>query len=155
MRILNVGCGNKLVKPAEGDLVVNHDRIKHRPEVDVVHDLNVLPWPWPDESFDFIVACAVLEHLRIDLLQSIGECWRLLRPGGILHVKLPYWASDNSYADPTHYWQFSLSSLDVFDPDTTFGHRYAFYTDRKWKIIERPKLNDAHTSFAAKLRVRK
>ena len=148
--ILNLGCGNKLVEGA-----INHDRSRHRPEVDVVHDLNVIPWPWADNSFDLVVACAVLEHLRVDLLQSIGECWRVLRPGGVLHVKLPYWQSDNSYADPTHYWKFSLQSLDVFDPDTAFGHRYAFYTSRKWKIVQRPRLNDAKTSFSARLRVRK
>lgn len=150
MDILNLGCGNKLVPGA-----VQHDRVKHRPEVDVVHDLNVLPWPWVDESFDFIVACAVLEHLRIDLLASVNECWRLLRPGGILHLKLPHWAADGSYVDPTHYWRFSLLSLDVFDPDTKFGNQYMFYTPYKWHIIQAAKPNRGKTSFAARLRVRK
>jgi predicted SAM-dependent methyltransferase len=134
---------------------INHDRVKHRPEVDVTWDLNVLPWPWPDCSFDLIVACAVLEHLRLNLVESIDECWRILRPGGMLHVKLPHWQSDNSYSDPTHYWKVGLEVLNVFDPDTRFGRQYGFYTERKWRIIEGPKLNKARTSFAAKLRVRK
>lgn len=147
--ILNLGCGNKLVAGA-----VQHDRTKHRPEVDVVWDLNDRPWPWPDGSFDLIVACAVLEHLKLTLLESFAECWRILRPGGILHVKLPHWQSDMAYVDPTHYWKFSLRSLDVFDPETAFGRRYGFYTPFKWHIIQRPKLNDAKTSFSAKLRKR-
>jgi SAM-dependent methyltransferase len=147
---LNLGCGNKLVPGA-----VNHDRCAHRPEVDVVWNLNDLPWPWADASFDFIVACAVLEHLRIDLVESVNECWRLLRPGGILHLKLPHWQSDNSYVDPTHYWHFALGALDVFDPDTVMGKQYSFYTPSKWQIIAYPKLNRGKTSFAAKLQVRK
>lgn len=155
MKILNLGCGNKFVVLEPGDTVVNHDRIKHRKEVDVVWDLNNLPWPWPDGSFDMIVACAVLEHLRLNLIESLNECWRILRPGGTLHIKLPFWKSDNSYIDPTHYWKFSLNSLDVFDPTTPFGHKYSFYTPYKWRITQRPKLNDAKTSFSAKLQVRK
>ncbi len=144
--ILNIGCGNKLVAGA-----VNHDRVKHRPEVDVVWDLDDLPWPWEDNSFDQVVACAVLEHLRINLFESIGECWRILRPGGELYVKLPYWKSDNAFVDPTHYWRFSLHTLEMFDPSTKWGKDYSFYMARKWKIIQMPKLNKAESSFAAKM----
>lgn len=148
--VLNIGAGNKPVRGA-----VNHDRCLDpaRPWVTVAHDLNVLPWPWADNSFDLIVACAVLEHLRINLLESVGECWRVLRPGGILHVKLPYWRGENSWQDPTHYWKFSLGALDVFDPTTKYGRDYSFYTGQKWTIVQAAKLNDAKTSFAAKLQV--
>ncbi len=150
MEILNLGAGNKIMAGA-----VNHDRIKHRDEIDVVWDLNVLPWPWQDNSFDMIVARAVLEHLNIDLLASLNECWRILRPGGVLHVKLPYWRADAAYADPTHRWQFCLESLDLFDPDTPRGQEYSFYTQRKWRIIKPPRLNRAQTSIYAALEVRK
>lgn len=148
--ILNLGAGNKLVAGA-----VQHDLTKHRPEIDVVWDLNVLPWPWEDNSFDLVVARAVFEHLRINLVETVNECWRILRPGGVLYVKLPYWCSDNSYRDPTHYWRFSLGTCDLFDPETKYGHDYAFYTERKWKIIKPARLNKARTSFALKMQVRK
>ena len=152
MDILNIGAGRK---PVEG--AVNHDRRLDpaRPWVTVAHDLNVLPWPWEDNAFDMVVAKAVLEHLDIDLLASVGECWRVLRPEGILYVKLPHWKSDNSYVDATHRWHYSLRSLDVFDPETAFGGQYTFYTDRKWEIIQGARLNHAQTSFAAKMQVRK
>jgi SAM-dependent methyltransferase len=150
MDILNLGAGNRIIEGA-----VNHDLRKHRPEIDVSHDLNVLPWPWADASFDKVLAIAVLEHLRLNLIESMNECWRVLRPDGVLYVKLPHWKHDHSYMDPTHYWQFSTRVLAVFDPGTEFGRRYAFYTDRKWKIVKGPRLNDARTSFAATLEVRK
>jgi predicted SAM-dependent methyltransferase len=148
--ILNLGAGNRLIEGA-----VQHDLVKHRPEIDVVWDLNDLPWPWADDSFDLIVACAVFEHLRNNLVTTVDECWRILRPDGVLHVKLPYWKSDNSYRDPTHYWRFSLVTCDLFDPDTKYGRDYMFYTERKWKIIQKAKLNDGRTSFALKMQVRK
>jgi predicted SAM-dependent methyltransferase len=153
--ILNLGTGYKLVKAGEGDRVVNHDLHKHAPYITVAHDLNIFPWPWEDSSFDLIVACAVMEHLRVDLLESVNECWRLLRPEGVLYLKLPYWHHDNSYVDVTHYWRFSLKSCDVFDPTTSFGTKYRFYTDRKWRILQRPKLNKSGSSFSLKMRVLK
>jgi len=127
---LNLGAGNRII-----DGAVNHDLTLHRPEITVAHDLNDLPWPWPDDSFDHIEAWAVLEHLRITLLVSLAGCWRILRVGGVLNAKLPLWNHDMSWADPTHFWKFSLVSLDQFDPDTERGAHYAYYTPRKWKII--------------------
>jgi len=149
-KILNIGAGNKIIAGA-----INHDLHKHRAEIDVAHDLNILPWPWPDQSFDLIVACAVLEHLQITLIESVNECWRILKPNGVLHMKLPYWNHANSYRDPTHYWRFDLGTCDLFDPDTKYGHDYAFYPVRKWTIIRRAELNNAGSSFSIKLQVRK
>jgi len=149
-KTLNLGCGNWLIAGA-----VNLDRVKHRPEVDIVHDLNDLPWPFESESFDFIAARAVLEHLRINLLESVGECWRILRPGGQLYLKLPLWGHNNTYMDPTHYWAFAVETPFIFDPDTDYGKKYAFYTEKKWKIIKGPRANRAKSSLHVTMEVRK
>jgi len=148
--VLNVGAGNKIIPHA-----VNHDLHKHRPEIDVTHDLNDLPWPWADNSFDKIISCAVFEHLDIDLVKVLNECWRILRPEGICHLKLPHWNSESAHDDCTHRWFYGLGVLDQFDPDTKRGQDYSFYTPYKWKIIKRPELNRSQSSFAAQLRVRK
>jgi predicted SAM-dependent methyltransferase len=144
--ILNVGCGNRILEDA-----INLDRTKHRPEVDVVHDLNVTPWPFEDGQFEKIVALAVLEHLDIDLFASFAECWRLLKPGGQLVVKLPLVTGKNAYDDPSHRWFFSLRSLDQFCPETQRGKDYAFYTPYKWRFIKPPAHNAAGTSLWATL----
>jgi hypothetical protein len=136
---------------------VNHDlRLDPaRPWVTVAHDLNDVPWPWDDNQFDQLVASAVLEHLRIDLLHSMAECWRILRPEGTIWVKVPYAMSERSYDDPTHYWRYGLRVFNVFDPDTREGKKYTFYTPYKWRFLEPVKLNDAGTSIIAKMQVRK
>jgi SAM-dependent methyltransferase len=145
---LNLGAGNVILPGA-----VNHDIRQHRPEIDVVHDLNVLPWPWEDESFDFISAQAVLEHLHITLVESMNECWRVLRPGGQIGLRIPWWNSDVSHRDPTHRWFFSLETLDIFDPTTEYGEQYRFYTDRKWRFIRRPAMSRYGTSIVAVMQV--
>jgi SAM-dependent methyltransferase len=149
--VLNLGAGNAPL----GDGAINHDVRKHRPEIDVVHDLNVRPWPWKDTSIDFIYAKSVFEHLSIDLVQALDECWRMLRPGGRVALKLPHWKSDVAWWDVTHRWKYSLKSFDQFDPDTARGQDYGFYTDRKWRIVDPAKLNKAESSIHVVLEVRK
>ena len=132
MRILNIGAGQRIIAGA-----VNHDIVKHRPEIDVVHDLNDMPWPWDDNSFDYISARAVFEHLNHDLIVSMNECWRILAPGGVIDLKLPYWKHDHSFDNPTHRWHFGPGSFDYFDPTTFNGTHYGFYTPYKWRILKK------------------
>jgi len=146
--ILNLGAGNKIIKGA-----VNHDLYKHRKEIDVAHDLNILPWPWADESFDQIVASAVFEHLDNNLVVTLNECHRLLRPGGAVWLKLPLWSAERAHDDPTHRWFFTIRSLDQFCPKTRRGKQYGFYTPLKWRYVKGPRFNKARTSLVVTLGV--
>ena len=150
--ILNLGAGKR---PIEG--AVNHDwRLDPaRPYITAAHDLNVMPWPWPDDSAHKIVARAVFEHLDIDLVRALDECWRILEPGGYLYLKLPHWKSELAHADPTHRWYYTLASFDQFDPERRRGQEYDFYTARHWRIVKGPYLNDAKSSIHVTLQVRK
>jgi len=112
-----------------------------------------LPWPWGDESFDKIVAVSVFEHLEIDLVAVLNECHRLLRPGGVVAMKLPLWSAERAHDDPTHRWFFTIRSLHQFCPETKRGKQYSFYTPHKWRYVKRPKINDAKTSFYVSLEV--
>ena len=132
MVTLNLGAGNHIAADA-----VNHNLVKHRPEIDVAWNLNDLPWPWEDNSFDLVMSSSVFEHLEIDLLTALNECWRILRPGGTLRVKVPYWGHKNAYGDPTHLRPpYDFSVFDAVDPDTKQGKLLDFYTERKWKILK-------------------
>lgn len=126
---LNLGCGNALIKNA-----INHDIIRHRPEIDCVHDLNDTPWPFEDNQFYEVVFYSVIEHLIITPIESLNECHRILRRDGILLLKYPLKTSDTINDDPTHRWFLSIRSLDYVDPTTQYGQEYGFYTPYKWRI---------------------
>lgn len=130
--ILNLGCGNRIM---DGDNVVNHDMVRHRPEINAVHDLDITPWPWGNNHFERIDARSVFEHLRLTLIEACNECWRILRPGGQLVIVYPSADGPTAHEDPTHRWFWTERSLDYLDPDTRHGQDYPYYTLMKWRIL--------------------
>jgi hypothetical protein len=76
-RMLELGCGTA---PTPG--YIHHDRRGHSPHVEVVHDLDKLPWPWLDAGCAEILALDVFEHLHLMPEVCLRECDRILMPGG-------------------------------------------------------------------------
>lgn len=140
MLALNLGCGirpdGRGLIPA-GAEVVQHDRRLHSPHVQVAHDLRATPWPWSAESFDLVLAFDVIEHL-VDVLAAMDECWRILKPGGLLIVHtVNVMHGEQAFRDPTHIHFFTIQTFDFFDPDKEWGRNYGrFYTDRHWRLLE-------------------
>jgi predicted SAM-dependent methyltransferase len=93
--ILNVGCGRFPVAGA-----VNVDCVA-LPTVDVVHDLDVTPWPFNDAAFHEVRGVQVFEHVR-NPIGFMCESWRVLKPGGLLFLAVPHYQSENAFTDPTH-----------------------------------------------------
>ena len=130
MRLV-LGCGDE---QREG--WVHLDRWRHGPHVDVVHDLNVAPWPFEDDSAREIRARDVLEHLD-DTVGFFDECWRILRAGGRLTVQTVHYLSENCWRDPTHKRGFHPDVFCYFDPDSHWYQMFGrFYTGRTWRVIE-------------------
>jgi len=57
-----------------------------RPGYDTTLDLTALPFP--DDSFDLIICCHVLEHVSDDR-QAMREIARVLQPGGHAVIQVP------------------------------------------------------------------
>jgi SAM-dependent methyltransferase len=49
--------------------------------------------PFPDASFDRVVAAEVLEHLPEDT-RAMSELFRVLKPGGLMAVTVPRWGPE-------------------------------------------------------------
>ena len=81
---LNLGCGFTKFK---GENWVNVDKYDIR-SPDVVWDLDTFPYPWQDETFNYIFANHVMEHLQ-DWWKAFIECSRLLRPFGTMEIRVP------------------------------------------------------------------
>ena len=52
-------------------------------------DIETQRFPYPDESFDVVLFCEVLEHMTNDPLTALREINRVLRPGGRLILTTP------------------------------------------------------------------
>lgn len=82
------------------------------PGVDVVSDIHQLALS--DRSFDCVFCTGTLEHVR-DPRQAVAEIYRILRPGGIVHIDVPF--IQGYHADPTDYWRFTLDGLRLLCED--------------------------------------
>lgn len=115
---------------------VHHDKEKFYPHIDVVHDLDVLPWPWEDGSWDYVEMSDVIEHLHAGVTEVMDELWRIVAPGGHIFLHVPKAGSWQHTTDPTHTRAFELKSFDYYDPETEYGRQYR-YTEKGWRIIKR------------------
>lgn len=85
--------------------------------VDLVYDLDKIPWPFEDSSVDEILALDVLEHLaplgramgQYNIVGVLTEVYRVLKPGGVLKARIPTTDGPGAWQDPTHitYWNMN------------------------------------------------
>jgi SAM-dependent methyltransferase len=99
---------------------------------DVVHDLNVRPWPFPDDRFTEVHAFDVIEHLD-DIVGVMNELHRVCRPGARVFVTVPHFSSANAFTDPTHRHYFGWFSFDYF----TGAHEHSYYTRARFRMAGR------------------
>lgn len=97
---LDLGCGpfGKL----QGSIGVD---INAAPHVDLVHNLDVYPYPFDDNLFDHIEMSHILEHIR-EPARAMNEVYRIARPGASIRIVTPHYSSQLSYGDLTHYHHF-------------------------------------------------
>jgi SAM-dependent methyltransferase len=98
-------------------------------DADVVHDLDVFPYPFDADSFDQIHMQDVIEHVA-QPIRVLEELHRVARPGGRIHLRTPHYSSVLAYGDPTHRHYFSAIAIrSLAEP------RFAHYTDARFRIV--------------------
>jgi SAM-dependent methyltransferase len=120
--ILDLGCGRRKARGAFGIDMVS------LPAVDLVHDLQRIPYPLPDSCADEICLMHVLEHLA-DPLPILQEVWRLARPGGRVLIRTPHYSGHYAWKDPTHRRAFSAESFHYFGEND-----YSYYSEARFHV---------------------
>jgi hypothetical protein len=90
------------------------------PGVDVVADLDEVPWQSEDSGFDMIVCNHIVEHVR-DMVAFMAEVHRIGRHGATLRVVTPHFSSTCSWQDPTHVRHLSIFWYQLYGPDGYLG----------------------------------
>ena len=126
-RKLNIGCGRDIKK---GYVNLDGSRIKG---VDVVHNLDNYPWPFPSNYFEEIYSRDSIEHLK-DLYRAMQEISRISKNGAIVRIIVPYWHSSGAFY-PNHHYFFNTDSMKFFtDEKRTYDNYYGFKME-KIKLI--------------------
>lgn len=126
---LDLGCGSHKQKGFVGS-----DK-RDLPGVDLVFDIEVLPWPIPNNSVDKLLMSHVLEHMKPWLsIDILNEMWRVMHPEGQALVAVPYAGSFGYYQDPTHCNPWNEASWAYFDPAHP-SRLYTIYEPLPWKVV--------------------
>jgi SAM-dependent methyltransferase len=103
----DIGCG-----PIKLDGYIGID-LKELPGVDIIHDLNNIPWPIQRNSADLVIASHVIEHVD-NAIEFMEEIHAILKPGGKAVIKYPHFSQRCAFQDPTHKRFMTVESLDYF-----------------------------------------
>ncbi len=128
--MLEIGCGQRPVWEHSETLDINA-----RSKATHIHDLTVFPYPFADNTFDYVVAEHVLEHLP-DVISVLDELHRIIKPTGQLRIEVPHYTCRHFFTDPTHKTSFAVRTLDyvIFTPDNSSVYQF-HYSSRDWKKI--------------------
>lgn len=137
---LNLGCGDQYL---EGYL--NCDMLSTI-KTDKNFDLRQFPYPFEDSYADEILLDNVLEHLP-DIVPTMQELHRILKPGGRVIILVPYGKADRAIQDPTHVHFFTEKSMNYF----TEGYHFSYYTTFRFKKI-RAELFTSSGTFLCRVR---
>lgn len=137
MKILDLGCGKK--KRANSIGVDYSDR--HN--ADVIHDLNIFPYPFDSSSIDEVYMDNVLEHLD-EPMRVMAEVHRICKPGAIVKVIVPYFRSVWAFIDPMHKTFYTVDSFAYYDPRHIICQCYDYTSTRFYvnKIVFNETLLD-------------
>jgi hypothetical protein len=128
---LDVGCGIHKQKGCVGLDMVDH------PGVDIVHDIQVFPWPVPDNICSWILLSHVWEHVEPKYRFALmDELWRIAKADSQLLIACPYAGSPLEAAHPAHYMCPNDATFQFFDPEYFLWHSCSYKKPLPWRILQ-------------------
>jgi SAM-dependent methyltransferase len=122
------------------------------------------PFPLPDASFDYVYSEHQIEHIPLEAGEHmLRECFRVLRPGGVVRIATPdleriaQLASPDLDADQRHYVAYISRLLGLpgsdttrvinsmfraFGPDAATGHQFIYSCDFLARLLRAAGFTD-------------
>lgn len=89
-RVLDVGGGEKAVYRKRLPKDIQYESVNIDPDMEPTHVIEPeRPFPISDENYDFCLCLNTLEHVY-DARFVLREIRRVLKPGGIVHITVPF-----------------------------------------------------------------
>jgi len=163
MAELLLGCGNSRIKRVGlngRETWIDLTTLDSNPDVapDVVHDLEVLPYPFADSRFEEIHAYHVLEHCGRQgdwkyFFAQWSELWRIMKPGGLFCGIVPHYSSPWAWGDPSHTRIVAVENFTFLDQSQYADCGKTSMTDFRpwykanWKLLHQEVSNDLQQMF--------
>jgi len=121
---LNLGSGEKKIKG-----FINVDL--HATNADIKHDLNKYPYPFKNNSVDYILASHILEHLK-EPMEFFKELQRILKENGRAKIIVPHCdASGGAYGAMDHRNHYHEGAIE-----TITGIQISSFSKEPFKLIK-------------------
>jgi SAM-dependent methyltransferase len=125
-------------------------RVAAAPEEGVAVVAEVGPrLPFRDGSIDELFVGRAVSH-RSDIASTLEELWRVCKPGGLVHMRLPHASSALAVTrDPRGHALLTLETFNYYDPrlrPAGSPARPAFLIERARLCVKGPRSNDASAS---------
>lgn len=128
-------------RPRAGFMHHGPPELSIRPDTE--HDLQNLPWPWPNDCLYEILAhdpfaSRFLEQANALVFHTwLRECWRILMPGGYLMFEIPCNAHRLPGAAPNLQLDAILAWLEIRDAPATdsFAHEQCTEHRHGWRFV--------------------
>ncbi len=104
------------------------------PGVDIVHDINMFPWPLEDDG-----CCSIFMTLSWSIIEPkfriavMDEMWRILHVDGELQIFDVYYRSPCAAHDPMSYSCANEWTFKYFDP---VYEKYLTYEPKPWRLVD-------------------
>ncbi len=129
---LNLGCGSNILED-----YINLDKFDYY-NPNIVHDLEVTPYPFEDNSVDEILMSHVLEHVGQDpniFNNIIKELYRICKNKSIIDIIVPHARHDDFISDPTHVRPITIEGLKLYDKEKNKKWEKEGYSNTPFGLI--------------------
>lgn len=145
---LNLGAGLDIKESNEQEKWINVDFLEGE-GIDVIHNLEEFPYPFKDNSIDYVLMDNSLEHLQ-DTIRVMEELHRICKPNAIVEIIVPHYTGAGAFQSLTHKRFFGSQTFNDLRPGNlrTYSHaefcilenKLDFFSMRNWWWVRPIKL---------------
>ncbi len=115
---INLGCGKEI---KEGYINLDFEEFDG---VDVIHDLNIFPYPFKTNQFKEILMDRSLEHLD-NPYRVMKEIYRIAQKDAVIKIRVPHFSSIQCWGNLQHKRGFSVRTFNSGGIEKDFEVIYA------------------------------
>ena len=155
---LDIGSGPNPKNPFKADVLYGADLRGNEKNNVIFADITVGKLPFEDDTFDFVTAYDVLEHIQrvstvngetqFPFIQLMNEVFRVLKPSGVFFNIQPCYPFNGAFQDPTHVNVMTEDTIHLYFCGPAWARIYGY--EGSFMMIDEGWLDEKYFSFIKK-----